>query len=116
MRLNQKEVIETNKILCEEFGQTGTVINEGNLDFAIDQFDQEEITIIELCRKMIQGHCFLDGNKRTAFVVYMWLNKVTNSKNPLVTLPIIGVGLIEYTKRLLNNDVWHGWLKLLSEV
>lgn len=115
-QLEKQDVIEANKILCKEFGQQGVVINDDNLDFAVDQFNEKESTVIELARKIIQNHPFMEGNKRTAFVVYMYLNKVENSKNPLVTLPIIGVGLIEYTKRMLNDDLWYGWLKLLSEV
>ena len=115
-QLKKQDVVEANKILCKEFGQQGVVINDANLDFAVDQFNEKDITAIELARKIIQLHPFVDANKRTAFVVYMWLNKITNSKNPLVTLPIIGVGLIEYTNRLINDDLWYGWLKLLSEV
>lgn len=116
MRLNQREVTETNKILCEEFGQVGTVMNEGNLNFAVDQFNEGEITKVELCRKIVQGHCFLDANKRTIFVLYLYLTKIENSKNPLVVAPFIGLNLTSYTKNMLKREPWKGWLKLLSEL
>lgn len=116
VELKKEGVIKSNKILCEEFKQTGTVLNDANLDFAVDQFNQKEITIIEFARKIIQLHPFVDGNKRSAFVVYMYLNKVTNSSNPLVRLPLVGLSLENYTRNLLKDSTWYGWLKLLSEV
>lgn len=116
MTIKKEEVIKANKMLCEEFNQQSAVINDANLDFAVDQYNHKDITIIGLCRMLMQGHCFLDANKRTVFVLYFYLTKVENSKNPLVTLPVIGLGLVEYTKRMLQQEPWYGWLKLLSEL
>ena len=115
-KIKKEEIIEANKILCQEFKQQGVVLNDANLDFAVDQFNEKEITVIDLARKIIQGHPFVEGNKRTAFVVYFYLNKVMNSRNSLVTMPLIGLDLVEYTKGMLKNYLWYGWLKLLSEV
>ena len=115
-KIKKEEIIEANKILCQEFKQQGVVLNDANLDFAVDQFNEKEITVIDLARKIIQGHPFVEGNKRTAFVVYFYLNKVMNSRNPLVTMPLIGLDVVGYTKGMLKNDLWYGWLKLLSEV
>ena len=114
LTLKKQEVIEVNKILCNEFDQQGIVINDANLDFAVDQFNQGEATIIELARKIIQNHPFMEGNKRTAFVVYFYLKKLENTKNPLINMPLIGLSLTGYTKSMLSNQLWWGWLKLLS--
>ena len=113
-KLKKEEVIEVNKLLCREFKQQGIVINDANLDFAVDQFNEKEITVIELCRKVVQGHCFLEGNKRLIFVLYFYLNKIQNSKNPLVNFPIVGISLVGYTRSMLQQEPWKGWLKLLS--
>lgn len=116
IRIKKEEIIEANKLLCRAFGQQGVVINDDNLDFAVDRFNQGESTVIELARKIMQGHPFMDGNKRTAFAVYFYLNKIMNSNNPLVKMPVVGLSLTGYAKNMINNELWHGWLKLLSEV
>lgn len=116
VKIKKEEIIEANKLLCREFGQQGIVLNDANLDFTVDQFNEGEIMVIELVRKIIQNHPFVDGNKRTAFVVYFYLSKVEDSRNPFITLPLIGLNLVGYTKGMLNHSLWYGWLKLLSEV
>ena len=66
-------------------GGTSGVLNTGNLDFALDYIQDQAYSIriddifmkcAILGRAIIQGHPFMDGNKRTGFeVIDLFLNK-----------------------------------------
>ncbi len=61
-KISKKGLIDLNK----KFG--GSVINESNLDFAVDSANMEKNIYksnAKFLRDVVGGHPFLDGNKRT---------------------------------------------------
>jgi death-on-curing family protein len=73
--LNVDEVIEMNKAV----GATGALVNKGNLEFTLASIkDSENIAKCSaaILYGIITGHCFLDGNKRTAFMAMVTFLKI----------------------------------------
>jgi uncharacterized protein (DUF433 family) len=67
--MNKEEVIEVNKKLGKEFKtNSGLGGNKSNLDYALSLKEPYDIA-----REILRGHPFIDGNKRTSFMVYMML-------------------------------------------
>lgn len=65
--LTVEEIIGVNK----KVGEKGTVINQGNLEFAVHKLSKNNDLIKKasiLLYDLVTSHVFLDGNKRTAFV------------------------------------------------
>jgi len=72
--ISKEKVIEINKKLSKEFNtEFGLGGNKSNLDYALSLENPYDIS-----KEILRGHPFIDGNKRTAFIVYMLL---TNEKN-----------------------------------
>lgn len=64
-----KRIIEINEKLGKEFNTTyGLGGNKSNLDYAVSLDDHYLIS-----KEILRGHPFIDGNKRTAFMVFMIL-------------------------------------------
>lgn len=82
--LSTDDVTETNQKLAQLYDFKHAVINFGNLDFCISsmadisEISEKDATIrkaARVCYCLIRNHCFLDGNKRTAFeVMHTFLN------------------------------------------
>ena len=73
--LSIEEIIEMNKAV----GATGALVNRGNLEFTLANIrDSENIVKCSagLLFGIITGHCFLDGNKRTAFMAMVTFLKI----------------------------------------
>lgn len=68
MKLTKERIIEINKKLGKEFKTEYGILNESNLDFALSQKEPYKIAL-----ELLRGHPFIDGNKRTSFMVYMLL-------------------------------------------
>ena len=67
--ITKEKVIEINKKLGKEFNtEFGLGGNKSNLDYALSLKDPYDIA-----REILRGHPFVDGNKRTAFMVYILL-------------------------------------------
>lgn len=67
--MNKQRVIDINKKLGIEFQtEYGLGGNKSNLDYALSLDNPYYIA-----REILRGHPFIDGNKRTAFMVYMIL-------------------------------------------
>ena len=69
MKLTKQQVIEINKKLGKEFNtEFGLGGNASNLDYALSLESPYDIS-----KEILRGHPFIDGNKRTAFMVHMLL-------------------------------------------
>jgi uncharacterized protein (DUF433 family) len=69
MKLTKEKIIETNKKLGKEFKtESGLGGNQSNLDYALSLDNPYDIA-----KEILRGHPFIDGNKRTTFMVYMML-------------------------------------------
>jgi uncharacterized protein (DUF433 family) len=69
MKLTRKKVIEINEKLGKEFNtEFGLGGNKSNLDYALSLENPYNIS-----KEILRGHPLIDGNKRTAFMVYMIL-------------------------------------------
>lgn len=67
--MNKEKIIEINKKLGKEFKtEYGLGGNKSNLDYALSLKESYDIA-----REILRGHPFIDGNKRTSFMVYMLL-------------------------------------------
>ncbi len=67
--MKKETIIEINKKLGKEFKtECGLGGNKSNLDYALSLENPYDIS-----REILRGHPFIDGNKRTSFVVYMIL-------------------------------------------
>ncbi|MFZ1971046.1 MAG: Fic family protein [Candidatus Nanoarchaeia archaeon] len=67
--MNKEKVIEINKKLGKKFKtESGLGGNKSNLDYALSLKEPYDIA-----REILRGHPFVDGNKRTSFMVYMML-------------------------------------------
>jgi len=70
MRLTKKQIIEINAKLGKEFKTDfGLGGNKSNLDYALSLKNSYQIAL-----EIVRGHPFIDGNKRTGFMVYMILS------------------------------------------
>ena len=68
-KLNKEEIIEINQKLGKEFNTDfGLGGNYSNLDYALTLKQPYDIA-----KELLRGHPFIDGNKRTSFMVYMLL-------------------------------------------
>jgi len=64
-----KQVIEVNEKLGKEFKtEFGLGGNKSNLDYALSLDDPYLIA-----KEILRGHPFIDGNKRTSFMIYLML-------------------------------------------
>lgn len=67
--VDKKQIIEINKKLGKEFKtDSGLGGNKSNLDYALSLDNP-----YDTAKEILRGHPFIDGNKRTAFMVYMLL-------------------------------------------
>ena len=67
--ITKNQVIEINQKLGKEFNtEFGLGGNKSNLDYALSLKEPYEIS-----KEILRGHPFIDGNKRTSFMVYMIL-------------------------------------------
>jgi len=66
--LTKKEVIRINEKVGKEFNTEYGLLNNGNLDYALICDDPYLVAL-----NILRCHPFLDGNKRTSFMVYMLL-------------------------------------------
>ncbi|MFH1358604.1 MAG: Fic family protein [archaeon] len=67
--ISKEKVIEINKKLGKEFKTDfGLGGNKSNLDYALSLKNPYDIS-----KEILRGHPFIDGNKRTAFMLYMLL-------------------------------------------
>lgn len=67
--LTKEEILRINEKLGREFKTDyGLGSNSSNLDYALSLKDPYMIA-----REILRGHPFIDGNKRTSFMVYMLL-------------------------------------------
>ncbi|MBV8883887.1 MAG: type II toxin-antitoxin system death-on-curing family toxin [Chroococcidiopsidaceae cyanobacterium CP_BM_RX_35] len=76
--LTVKEVITLHNRVVERYGGSSGVLNVGALESTLNRpqnlaYYEPESTICELAAAyghgLVKNHCFLDGNKRTAFTV-----------------------------------------------
>ena len=66
--INKKDVIRIN----QEVGENGEFSNESSLDFVFSIAKAEKSWLYELSyfvRNILTDHVFMDGNKRTAFIL-----------------------------------------------
>jgi prophage maintenance system killer protein len=66
IRLTKEQIIKINKTI----GESGTMVNEGNLDFLIDKLNDAKTIEDYATILLFDGialHIFLNGNKRTMF-------------------------------------------------
>jgi len=69
MKLTKSQIIEINKKLGNEFKtDSGLGGNRSNLDYAL-----ELVSPYDISKEILRGHPFIDGNKRTSFMVYLML-------------------------------------------
>jgi uncharacterized protein (DUF433 family) len=69
MELTKEQIIEINEKLGREFGtEFGLGGNASNLDYSLSLNQPYKIAL-----EILRGHPFIDGNKRTSFMVYMLL-------------------------------------------
>jgi len=69
MKLTKSQIIEINEKLGKEFKTDfGLGGNKSNLDYALSLKNPYDIS-----KEILRGHPFIDGNKRTSFMVYMIL-------------------------------------------
>ena len=86
--LNKKDLIGIN----QEIGGNGKFHNEDVLDFALSIANQKKSWLYELsyiARSLLVGHCFEDGNKRTAIIViitYFENNSLDYDKDKLIKI------------------------------
>lgn len=69
--LNKKDIIAMNQAI----GETGQFNNEASLEFALDVTKIKPNWLYELSylvRALLVDHAFVDGNKRTTFVVAVY--------------------------------------------
>ncbi len=66
--LTKEEIIEINKKLGKEFKTDSGILSESNLEYALSHKDPYKLSL-----EILRGHPFIDGNKRTSFMVYMLL-------------------------------------------
>jgi uncharacterized protein (DUF433 family) len=67
--ISKEKVIEINKKIGKEFNtEFGLGGNKSNLDYALSLENPYDIS-----KEILRGHPFIDGNKRTSFIVYMLL-------------------------------------------
>ncbi|MFW6008797.1 MAG: Fic family protein [archaeon] len=66
--LNVEKVMKVNKIINEKYDTTYGLLSRGNLHFCINKNSPYEIS-----KNIIEKHPFIDGNKRTALVIYLLL-------------------------------------------
>jgi uncharacterized protein (DUF433 family) len=67
--ISKEKVIEINKKIGKEFNtEFGLGGNKSNLDYALSFENPYDIS-----KEILRGHPFIDGNKRTSFIVYMLL-------------------------------------------
>jgi death on curing protein len=77
--INQKDVLKIHKILIDQFGGSHGVRGKGSLNSAINRpfatFDQQELypepieKAAALLESIVTNHPFIDGNKRTGYVL-----------------------------------------------
>ena len=77
--INQEDVLKIHKILIDQFGGSHGVRDEGSLNSAINRpfatFDQHELypapieKAAALLESIVTNHPFIDGNKRTGYVL-----------------------------------------------
>ncbi len=69
LNITKEEIIRINEKLGKEFNTaSGLGANKSNLDYALTK-----ISPYAIAREILRGHPFIDGNKRTSFMVYMLL-------------------------------------------
>ena len=69
MKLTKDQIIKINEKLGGEFKtDSGLGGNKSNLDYALNLKEPYGIA-----REILRGHPFIDGNKRTSFMVYLIL-------------------------------------------
>ena len=69
MKLTKNQIIEINEKLGKEFKTDfGLGGNNSNLDYALSLDNPYDIA-----KEILRGHPFIDGNKRTSFMVYLML-------------------------------------------
>jgi uncharacterized protein (DUF433 family) len=79
MKFTKSQIIEINKKLGKEFKTDfGLGGNKSNLDYALSLEGPYDIS-----KEILRGHPFIDGNKRTAFMVYMLLTTEKSYKQIL---------------------------------
>lgn len=67
--LNYNELLNLNRVVCENSNQKSIVINEANLKSALGTqqwYENNKDRACALFRSLIIAHGFQDGNKRTA--------------------------------------------------
>lgn len=76
--LSMQEVIAVHDELINDFGGSIGILNEGALDSTLSRpkqlaYYEPESSILALAAAyghgLVKNHCFLDGNKRTAFTI-----------------------------------------------
>jgi hypothetical protein len=108
------ELVQVNKLVGEE----GIIINEGNA-FFISGINQEEPASVKKACKLAYlittGHIFLNGNKRTAFVIFM--KQLHLSGHSVFLLKEINV-LFEYILNAMATDNMtdKGFFNLIKEI
>lgn len=66
------DVVNVNKVICEDCKEPHLVINESNILSALSVqqwYTDERLLASALVRSLAVGHGFQDGNKRTAAVI-----------------------------------------------
>ncbi|MBU0756543.1 MAG: Fic family protein [Nanoarchaeota archaeon] len=83
---NLKDIIRIN----QEIGESGQIRNDSSLQFALGIIKQKKSWLYELSyltRSLLLDHPFIDGNKRTAYILctlYFYDNKIEFDKTKLV--------------------------------
>jgi len=96
-KLTNKKVISLNK----KFG--GSLINKGNLDFTLDSANHEKNIYksnAKIVQGIINGHPFLDGNKR---VTISLISKRFMEKNIKCNKIQMTKGIINIAKNQIND-------------
>lgn len=69
MKLTKDKIVEINQKLGKEFKTDfGLGGNKSNLDYALSLDNP-----YDTAKEILRGHPFIDGNKRTSFMVYLVL-------------------------------------------
>ena len=70
--ISTQKIIEIHNRIIEKYGGTGGILISGTIDFLIFEYNQKDDVFEKaalILYRIIQGHPFTDGNKRTAFEV-----------------------------------------------
>jgi death-on-curing protein len=70
--LTSQKILEIHECIIERYGGTRGVLNRGTIDFLVYQLNKKD-NVFEKASlaldKIIKGHPFIDGHKRTGFQV-----------------------------------------------